>query len=74
MLKHAANTKEYELKHISLSTEAQPAKASEISDLIYTGAVYLQFLGWIFGCLVEISQATLNLFKKHFRVVNVTFY
>lgn len=32
---------EFKLKHIPLLTEAQPAKGSKISDLIYTDAVYL---------------------------------
>lgn len=55
ILKHTANTREYKLQHIPLLMEAQPAKASKTSDLIYTGAVYLQFVGQIFLCLMGIK-------------------
>lgn len=48
ILKHTSNTREYKLQYILLLIEVQPAKASKTSGLIYTGAVYLQFLDYIF--------------------------
>lgn len=74
ILKHIEITKEYMLKRTPLYEKPWQADLQKYVT-IYRGAVCLQFLGWVLGCMVEVkvSQRSICLKINLGLVANVTF-